>query len=120
MDPRDTGLGQLCQPILCLAAADEVPARHLLSTGDITHLTNGGIVLRGSLTRRIAYFCWALLIVAGLSFNSAQAEALHNECADICESQCGGEGKCRDSRGSGCVCRWSCSGGGSGVSICLI
>jgi len=76
-------------------------------------------MLRRSLTRRIAYLCWALMLVAGLSFNGAQAQALHSSCASTCESECG-EGKCRRFMDSGCTCFWRCTNGSSGSAICMI
>jgi hypothetical protein len=91
----------------------------LLSTGVIAHLMHGGIMSGLSSTRRIAYFCWALLLVAGLSFNSAQAEALHSGCVSICENECG-EGECKVAVDLGCTCLWQCNGGGSGTAICAI
>ena len=72
-----------------------------------------------SLTTRAAYFCWALLLVAGLSFNSAQAEALHGACADICVNDCG-EGKCRTAYDTGCTCFWRCTNGSGGSAVCVI
>jgi len=70
-------------------------------------------------TRRIAYLCWALLLVAGLSFNTAQAEALHSSCTDVCESNCG-DGKCRRAMQSGCTCFWRCTNGSGGKAVCVI
>ena len=72
-----------------------------------------------SCTRRIAYLCWALLLVAGLSFNTAQAEAVHGSCGDICVSECG-EGKCRRAIDMGCTCFYRCTNGGSGTAICVV
>lgn len=69
--------------------------------------------------RRIAYFFWALLLVAGLSFNSAQAEALHSSCVSTCEAQCG-DGNCKRAMDLGCTCFWRCSNGSSGTAVCVI
>jgi len=72
-----------------------------------------------SFARRIAYLCWALLLVAGLSFNSAQAQALHTSCGDICVNTCG-EGKCRRAMDTGCTCFWRCTNGSGGSAVCTI
>lgn len=71
------------------------------------------------IARRIAYLCWALMLVAGLSFNSAQAEALHSTCGATCTAQCG-DGNCKRFMDLGCSCFYRCSDGSGGTAVCVI
>jgi hypothetical protein len=70
-------------------------------------------------SRRLLYLLWALLLVGGLSFNTAQAEALHSSCQQICEDNCGAGG-CKSAIAMGCTCFYRCNGGGSGSAACAL
>ncbi len=72
-----------------------------------------------SIARRLAYLCWALMLVAGLSFNSAQAEALHSGCGETCTAACG-DGECKLFVDMGCTCFYRCSDGTGGSAVCVI
>ena len=71
------------------------------------------------LLRRSLLLVWALALAAGLSFNTAQAEALHSSCASQCSETCGA-GECKRAVDLGCTCLMTCSDGSSHTAICVL
>ena len=55
-------------------------------------------------------------IAFGIGQQSASASLLHSDCWQQCEIDCG-PGGCAQASG-GCVCVWTCVGGGGGRSVC--
>lgn len=69
--------------------------------------------------RKWVLVIWACLLAFGLSYQLAEAEALHSSCRQACKFICGAD-SCDGYVQVGCDCHYLCSNGASGVSQCVL
>lgn len=69
--------------------------------------------------RRRALLLVSIIVLGALiAIEQSLADAMDSSCAEICATECAGEGGCLFYNPVGCNCQWACESGHDGNHYC--